>query len=556
MKPLLIVFGVFSCFSAEAQYTRFIIEFKDKNETNHAISNPSTFLSPESIKRKKMFNIEIDSTDLPVSKKYIDSISSFPDIKLIYTSRWMNFALIQTANKNSLNKINALGFVKNQFPIANIPVPLKVKEIKNTVLGNNLNQMQGTSSENVIPYGKSQSQIFIHEGEYLHSKGFFGDGIKIALFDAGFYRFTNLSAFDSLKNQNKFKDSWDFVSNEASVTDDDQHGTKCLSIMGANLPGIFVGSSPHATYYLYRTEDAETEYPIEEVYWLIAAERADSLGVDMISSSLGYTVFTDPYFNHRFSNLNGTETIVSKAASMAVSKGMIVMNSAGNEGGRPWKYISAPADGIHVLAVGAINTAKQLAEFSGIGPTADGRIKPDIVSVGVNTQLIESDGTVGSGNGTSFSNPNIAGLVACLWQAFYDFSNLEIIQAIKNSADQFLSPDNLKGYGIPNLHKAYSDLYHQRAIRLSKKILTEKNPQIFPNPIIEVGNIAYKSTSEGIFQWKLINLYGQVFRSGTLNVKKDEYYVIELRNLEHVSKGNYFLIYQNGEEHGVLPFIK
>jgi subtilisin family serine protease len=222
--------------------------------------------------------------------------------------------------------------------------------------------------------------------------------------------------------------------------------------MAANLPGRFVGSSPDADYYLFRTENARSEYPIEEVNWLMAAERADSIGVDIISSSLGYTVFDDNIFDHSYSDLNGTGTIVSKAASMAVSKGMIVSSSAGNEGDDPWKYISAPADGKNVLAVGAINTSNQIAPFSGFGPSADGRIKPDVVSVGFNTQLIASDGNIGLGIGTSFSNPNIAGLIACLWQGFPEFNNLEIIQAIKQSSHQYLHPEKVTEYPTCSWH--------------------------------------------------------------------------------------------------------
>ena len=556
MKASLIIILTFICIYSNAQYSRYIIEFKDKKGSIHAISNPSTFLSAESISRKKTFNIPIDSSDLPVSKYYIDSILTFPDIKLVYTSRWMNLAVIQTTNQNSLDKINILGFVKKQYPIANSIVTLKSNDIENSVVNNKSNLIDEAVNNNIISYGKSQAQISIHEGEYLHNKGFFGDGVKIALFDGGFYKYQNHTAFDSLRKQNKIKYTWDFVSNDASVNEDDQHGMNCFSIMGANLPGTFVGTSPHADYYLFRTEDVRTEFPIEEVYWLIAAERADSIGVHIISSSLGYTTFDDSYFDHRYNDLSGNMTIVSKAASMAVAKGMIVMNSAGNEGDAPWKYISAPADGVNVLAVGAINSNKQLAGFSGVGPSADGRIKPDIVSVGVNTQLISFDGTVGIGSGTSFSNPNIAGLIACLWQAYPEFSHLEIIQAVKKSGDQFLSPDNKKGYGIPNMHLAYLDLNNQREIKNAKRILTEKNIKLYPNPLTTEGKIAYKSTADGSFSWKMINLNGQMLKSNQLTVKKDEYYVIELGNLESLPKGKYFLVYQNGEEHGTIPIIK
>lgn len=556
MKASLIFILVILFNASFAQYSRYIIEFKDKKGTTHTLSNPTTFLSNESIQRKKTFNILIDSSDLPVSKNYADSISRFADVNLLYTSRWLNLAVIQTTNQSSIEKIKALGFVKKQYPIANTLVQLHTTDIENKIVRTTIPQQKEIVNDNSLLYGKSQSQIYLHEGEFLHNKGFLGDGIKIAVFDGGFFKYLNLLAFDSLRKQNKIKHTWDFISNDASVNEDDPHGMNCLSIMGANLPGSFVGTSPHADYYLYRTEDAKTEFPIEEVYWLIAAERADSAGIHIISSSLGYTTFDNSFFDHQYSDLNGNGTIVSKAASMAVAKGMIVTNSAGNEGDDPWKYISAPADGINVLAIGAINTSKQLAGFSGLGPSSDGRTKPDIVSVGVNTQLISIDGNVGIGSGTSFSNPIIAGLIACLWQAFPEFSNLEIIQAVKKSSDQYLNPDNKKGYGIPNMRIAYMDLNMQREIKNAKRILTENNIKLYPNPVTNTAKIAYKSTIDGLFNWKMINSIGQIIKSGQLPVKKDDYYIIELGNLEFIPGGKYFLVYYNGDEHGTLPFIK
>ena len=386
--------------------------------------------------------------------------------------------------------------------------------------------------------------------------GFQGQGIKIALFDGGFYKYLNYTAFDSIRKKNNIKATWDFVSNDANVNDDDPHGMSCLSTMAANLPGQFVGTSPSSEYYLFRTEDSGSEFPIEEAYWLIAAERADSIGVHIISSSLGYTRFDDAFFNHQYTDLNGLRTIVSKAASIAVSKGIIVTNSAGNEGNDPWKYISAPADGINVLAVGAVNTSKQIANFSSFGPSADGRIKPDIISVGWNTQLIAADGNVGIGSGTSFSNPTIAGLIACLWQAFPEFSALEIIDAVKKSSSQYNNPDNRMGYGIPNMKVAYLALDQERNIRNAKRILTEKNIILYPNPFISNLKIAYKSNNTGTFNWSIINISGQIIKTGIESVKKDQYYVFKIEALDNLTKGMYFLNYSDDQGKGSIQLIK
>ncbi|MFZ9240438.1 MAG: S8 family serine peptidase [Chitinophagaceae bacterium] len=416
---------------------------------------------------------------------------------MIGSSKWMNFVAIQTNNQQSLQKIQSLGFVKKQYPIAKSISSIDAKETDQIKTDKNHLYSTENTAENVLNYGKSLGQISIHNGEYLHNKGFTGSGIKIAVFDAGFFKYQTYDAFDSLRKKDKIKYSWDFVSNHSSVNEDDPHGMSCLSIMGANLPGRFV-----------------------------------------------------------YSDLNGTGTIVSKAASMAVAKGMIVTSSAGNEGDDPWKYISAPADGKNVLAVGAINTSNQIAPFSGFGPSADGRTKPDIVSVGFNTQLIASDGNVGIGNGTSFSNPNIAGLIACLWQSFPEFNNLEIIQAIKQSSHQYLNPDNRKGYGIPNMLLAHEDLNKQRDIRNAQKILIEKNIAVYPNPIYSYCKIAYKASQDGIFIWRLVNTNGQTIMSEKNSVKSSQYYVFEIKDLSSLSRGVYFLLYSNGTEKGTLKIIK
>ena len=556
MKYFVVAALLLLSFDAQSQYSRYVLELTDKKGTKHTLSTPQSFLSTESIDRKKRFNIAIDSADMPVSAIYVDSISKMGNLQIIGSSKWMNILLIQTTDAAAIQKINRLGFIKKQSPIANsIPKPKQIEKDQILTLPNPFYATEKTN-ENSINYGKSQSQIAIHNGAYLHDKGLKGSGIKIAVFDAGFFKYLSYDAFDSLRRREKIKYTWDFVSNHRFVDEDDAHGMSCLSIMAANLPGRFVGSSPDAEYYLFRTENARSEYPIEEVNWLMAAERADSIGVDIISSSLGYTTFDDKIFDHSYSDLNGTGTIVSKAASMAVSKGMIVCSSAGNEGDDPWKYISAPADGKNVLAVGAINTSNQIAPFSGFGPSADGRTKPDVVSVGFNTQLIASDGNIGLGNGTSFSNPNIAGLIACLWQGFPEFNHLEIIQAIKQSSDQYLNPDNRRGYGIPNMQLAYEDLSKQRDIRNAKKILIEKNIVVYPNPINDHCKIAYKALQDGNFQWKMININGQSIRSDEQKVKSNQYYVFDIKNLSTIPKGTYFLSYINGAEKGIIKIIK
>ena len=241
--------------------------------------------------------------------------------------------------------------------------------------------------EDFYNYGNSYSQIHIHEGEYLHDKGFHGEGMSVAILDAGFYHYLSLPAFDSVRNNNQVKETYDYVANETSVDEDYFHGMECFSIMAGNLPGQLVGSSPKANYYLYRTEDVSTESPVEEQYWAAAAERADSIGVDVISTSLGYNQFDNPVFNHTYADMNGHTTIIAKAAGLAAKKGMIVVVAAGNAGTSAWHYITTPADADSIVAVGAVNTSGVIAGFSSYGPSSDGRVKPEVASVGKELHL-------------------------------------------------------------------------------------------------------------------------------------------------------------------------
>jgi hypothetical protein len=324
------------------------------------------------------------------------------------------------------------------------------------------NEQSGTAG-NTFNYGNNLKQIHIHEGEYLHNLGFTGSNITMAFLDAGFFGYKTNPAFDSVRLQNKVLGEYDFVKNEQSVNEDNIHGMYCWSTVAANRPGAIVGTAPHASFWLFRTEDAATEYPIEEQYWAVAAEFSDSAGADMISSSLGYIDFNDPSFNHSYPQRDGNTTLITIAADLAAKKGMIVMNSAGNSGQstNTNKYIACPADGDSVVAVGATDGNGTIATFSSWGPNGAGKLKPNIVSVGLGTIVANTLGNAVSGNGTSYSNPNVAGLIACLWQAFPEYSNMEIIDEVQKSAHKYTNPDDRYGYGIPNFRKAFYSLLNR-----------------------------------------------------------------------------------------------
>lgn len=456
-----------------AQHTKIVVQFKDKGPTLHSIANPTTYLSAKSIDRRRQQRIAIDSTDLPVATAYLDSIRNIANVKVLNTSRWLNQVLIETADPAARAKINSFAFVKTSRGVAAIAAPANEeiinKRFRETITPlpdrslisqqNNQSRLAGTS-ENTINYGNNLKQIDIHEGQYLHNLGFTGKNVVMAFLDAGYFGYKTNPVFDSARLQNRILGEYDFVKNEASVNEDNIHGMYCLSTVAANRPGSMVGTAPHAKFWLLRTEDVSTEYPIEEQHWAVAAEFADSAGADMISSSLGYAEFMDPSFNHSYAQRDGNTTIVTIAADLAAKKGMIVMNSAGNSGAlaTDFKHVSCPADGDSVVAVGAVDVNGNIASFSSWGPNGAGKLKPNIVSVGQGTVVANTSGNATSSNGTSFSNPNVAGLIACLWQAFPEYSNMEIIDEVQKSSHKYSNPDVRFGYGIPNFRKAFYSL--------------------------------------------------------------------------------------------------
>lgn len=457
---LLLLFTV----TGKSQQTKHVIFFTDKNGTNFSLFQPSSFLSARAVARRQKYNIPVDSSDLPVVPRYIDSVTASGNVTLIGRLRWLNAIIIQTNDAAALQKINSFPFVKNRTGIAirSTAVSRMQKNIEQIQPASALVQQrsQGIQAD-TLNYGNTSNQIKIHNGNFLHNIGARGQGMHMAFLDGGFFGYLTNPFFDSVRIQNRILATRDFVLNETSVNEDDAHGMACFSIVAANKPGSLIGSAPYASFYLLRTEDVFSEQIIEEYNWGMGAEFADSTGVDVISSSVGYTTYDDPAFNHLYASMNGNTTIVTRYADMAAKKGMLVVNSAGNEGARSWKYMAAPADGDSVLSVGAAGSAGTIAGFSSFGPTSDGQIKPDVVSVGQGTFLSTAIGTVGTSNGTSFSAPNIAGLATCLWQLFPEFNNYQIIETLRRSADRFTTPHEQYGYGLPDMKTATGILLAQ-----------------------------------------------------------------------------------------------
>lgn len=450
-----------------ATQNRYIVKFRNKGNNSFSFSNPAAYLSQRAIDRRTRFSVSIDSTDLPVTPGYIDSVILSGNVTLLNRSRWINAISIYTTDAAALARINGFPFVQSVSSIA----PRSVGTVNNKnkfqpkeALAPSLQKPLNILSD-FYDYGTAYNQVHIHNGEFLHNIGLRGQGMIIGMLDAGFQNYLTVDAFDSARANGQILGVYDFVAKDSSVNEDNSHGMQCFSTIAANIPGQFVGTAPKAKYYLFRSEDAATEYPIEEFNWVCAAERVDSSGGDLISSSLGYNEFDAPFtaFSHTYADMNGNTTLPAIGADLTAKKGILVVNSAGNEGADPWHYIITPADGDSVLAVGAVNGAGNAAAFSSYGPASDGQVKPDVASVGVQTVVQFPNNTIGANNGTSFSAPNMAGLATCLWQGFPEFNNMDIIRALRQSGSIAATPNDRIGYGIPDMKKASFILLKQLA---------------------------------------------------------------------------------------------
>ena len=433
---------------------RHLVYFRDKAGTPFSVAQPQAFLSARAIARRTRQGIAVLPRDLPVSPAYVAQIRAVAGRpQVLYTSRWFNAALV-SCDSVTLARIAALPGVRAAATLnraaragqADAPVNPSAAPAARTLAGRAF-------------YGSAFAQNQQIGVPGMHDAGYRGEGMQIAVFDAGFPGANRASALQPLFLEQRLASTRNFVDGGTSVYQRSSHGTNCLSTMAANQPGYFVGSAPKATYHLCITEDDNSEHPVEEANWLAAAEYADSTGVDVISSSLGYTDFDAPSPSYTYADMNGRTAISSRAATIAARVGMLVVNAAGNEGNKPWHYISAPADADSILTVGAVDSLGNRASFSSYGPTADGRIKPTLTAMGRATAVLDPNGAAFRGNGTSFSCPVLAGMAAAFWQANPTLTAQQVIAALRSTASQATAPDNSLGYGVPNFGRAYNSLH-------------------------------------------------------------------------------------------------
>ncbi len=536
IKSIFIFIGLLYAGMAVAQdYTYgYLVEFTDKHNSIYSVGAPNEFLSERAIERRSKFSIEITEQDFPVNKIYTDSLLHFNAV-LHVTSRWFNSAVFFTNSSTFSDSAKACTFVSD--------VTLVFRGIPNKSAKAN-NKWQTGIDE--INYGSSYNQIAMCNAQKLHNKGYMGNGLQIAVLDGGFWRVNEMACFDSLYQNNRILGHWDFVSHNDNVFDDHTHGMGVLSIMGGNLPGELVGTAPQASYYLFRTENVYSEYPIEEENWIAAAEVADSAGVDIITTSLGYSVFDDDAMNYTYADMDGNTTRISRGAEIAFAKGIFVVSSAGNEGNNSWHYITAPSDGGHVLCVGAVDENEMIAPFSSRGPSYDGRVKPDVVAKGLGTTLIKADETVGFGNGTSYSCPVMAGMVACLWQALPMYSNQEILDLIHSYSDRYNTPDFSYGYGLPDFGKSTFIIDSANFNDISGNNLVKVYPTPFNNELnIHLYIKKGQEVKVVLYDARGFNVYSEKMR-----IKSATYNSITINGLSRFEQGCYFLTVYTNE--GVL----
>ena len=424
----------------------FRVELKDKSGTPYSLRKPKEFLSERSIERRKRQGLKLDSTDLPVSPRYVEAIKA-RGVSVVGTSKWNNTVLVRTSDDYVADVLRLLPFVKKVTKVLAAPDSV-MPPVRNIVA----ESLAKADTMKVGLYGHADKQIDVVNGKPLHEAGFRGKGMMIAVLDGGFMNVDKIPCMQKI----------DIVATKVigqpsfgTVCDALDHGTCVLSLMAVDEPGIYVGTAPEASYVLVKTEVGQYEQMVEEDFWAMGAEYADSIGADLINSSLGYNLYDVKEQSHKYSELDGKTSLISRTASMLASKGIIHCNSAGNAGNDPWKKIGVPADADDILAVGALTPKKMNANFSSVGPSADGRVKPDIMAPGNPTAVVNGRGNISYGSGTSFASPLLCGMVACLWQALPGKTACEIMDLVRMTGDRANEPDNIFGHGIADFGKAY-----------------------------------------------------------------------------------------------------
>ncbi|MCI2227981.1 S8 family serine peptidase [Polaribacter sp. MSW13] len=554
MKKLLL-FLFITALQVNAQEDAWIF-LKDKPNKTTFLENPLTMLSQRALDRRSKLSISLDSLDVPIDQTYYNLIKNESNIIVLAKSKWLNAIHIQ----GEVNDINNLSSIHNfidhiEFADKTLNTSGKFSSKPISTISNHYNKFSETLTD--FNYGDADNQIKMLKGDHLHEQGLTGAGQIIAIIDAGFPNVNTLSAFQRIRDNNQILGGYNFADRNTNIYSRNSHGTHVLSAIAGYVEDEFVGTAPDAKFYLFISEIYETETILEETLWVEAAERADSLGVDVINTSLGYTTFDNPNHSHTYQDMDGKTTFISRGAEIGASRGLLLVNAAGNDGNNTWKYIGAPADAPSVITVGAVDASENIASFSSFGPTWDGRIKPEILSQGKNPALIDySSGNITtSSSGTSFSSPIMAGLIACLNQndSFPLISsgqtlenyNYHLKKAVYESADRYNNPLDQYGYGIPNFEEALNS-YRASLSIIENKI---KGLKVYPNPVKKQFIISIDNDDLNNFAIQIFNILGKKVLEKT-NLKS------KTIDVSFLNKGVYILKVLNKNEYKTIKLIK
>ncbi|NNL83935.1 MAG: S8 family serine peptidase [Winogradskyella sp.] len=534
MKNLLILLLLMAIPPLVAQEDAWVY-LTDKPNVTASINNPISILTQKAIDRKNRHGIFIDDRDVPVYEDYISQLKAQPGITVLAKSKWFN-AIYVRGTQSNINALNSLSFVDYiQFADSNLNARNRSIAIDH--------KFQIENQQTTFVYGNAQNQVEMIAAEQLHLDDYTGEGITIAVMDSGFPGVNTIAAFSRLRTNGDLLDGYDFVDRTANIYAyaGSSHGTRVLSDMAGYIENQFVGTAPDASYYLFRTEDAASENPVEESYWVEAAERADSLGVDIINTSLGYTTYDNPNYSYSPSDMDGNTAFITQGATIASEKGLLVVTSAGNSGANSWQIVGAPADSPLVLSVGAVNASGEYAFFSSQGSSAQPTQKPDVVAQGFSAYVVDENNAIVQNNGTSFSSPILCGGVACLMQALPNTTPPnDIIEFVRQSASQYTTPDDFLGHGIPNLDLA-------RNLGLSINDYNLRGVSVYPNPFQEK-LVINASDLDAIIQLSIYNQLGQL-----IYTKKGR---IEAIDVSELNSGIYVVSVISGDQSANFKLIK
>lgn len=486
MKKILLYSVILLSMVATAQQDALVF-LADKEDVAASIANPITILTQEAIDRKAMHNIAVDVLDVPVNEVYVAEIKDAPGITVLAKSKWMNAVFVRGSQQSITNLIDLSSVVAIEFSDKSLNRQAFQKKTEDKF------KIEKEQSRIVYDYGAAANQTEMLAVDFLHEQDFTGDGMIIAVLDSGFPNVNTNPAFSDVVSEGRLLGTYDFAERQTNVDGSGTHGAKTFSNIGASLDGSenFVGTAPDAAFYLFRTEFAPTENPVEEAWWVEALERADSLGVDVVNTSLGYQDFDNPNYDHTYEDLDGQTTIAARGGNFAFQKGMLLVTSAGNDG-NGFTFVATPGDSMGILTVGAVDDNGDYASFSSRGPTVDGRVKPDVMAQGRDAAVVNEDGFVTFNNGTSFSSPIMAGAVASLWQSRPEIKNNRLMDVIRESAHLFNNPTDEMGYGIPNFEAAYNAL---QVLGTEDQMLKETFA-IYPNPVTDSFNVSFPQQTE------------------------------------------------------------